>query len=101
MKVPPNPFLQPVYFDSCAFDGGDTTEQQASIEARMVFEVNDGTINILHSVQKEINYPANPFIPPFHSPLYKKKGVCVGANDTFLPYFEILTILLMPFYFVF
>ena len=60
MKVPPNPFLQPVYFDSCAFDGGDTTEQQASIEARMIFEANDGTINILHSIQKEIDYPATP-----------------------------------------
>jgi hypothetical protein len=41
----PNPFYQPVYFDSCAFDGGDESEQQASIEARELFEENGGNIS--------------------------------------------------------
>ncbi len=56
----PNPFYQPVYFDSCAFDGGDESEQQASIEARELFEENGGNINIVHSVMKEIEYPNTP-----------------------------------------
>ncbi len=58
--MPPNPFLQPAFFDSCAFDGGDESEQQASIEARTLFEENRGIINILHSVRKEIEYPNTP-----------------------------------------
>lgn len=58
--MPPNPFYQPVYFDSCAFDGGDENEQKASIEAREIFEVNGGNINIVHSVMKEIEYPNTP-----------------------------------------
>ncbi len=41
----PNPFYLPVYFDSCAFDGGDESEQQASIEARELFEENGGNIS--------------------------------------------------------
>ena len=49
----PNPFYQPVYFDSCAFDGGDETEQQASIKARELFEENGGNM-------KEIEYPNTP-----------------------------------------
>lgn len=56
----PNPFYQPVYFDSCAFDGGNEIEQQASIEARELFEENGGNINIVHSVMKEIEYPNTP-----------------------------------------
>ncbi len=56
----PNPFYAPVYFDSCAFDGGDESEQQASIEARELFEENGGNINIVHSVMKEIEYPNTP-----------------------------------------
>lgn len=55
-----NPFLQPIFFDSCAFDGGDQTEQSASVEARTLFEQHGGIINMLHSVQKEIDYPATP-----------------------------------------
>jgi ribosomal protein S8 len=56
----PNPFYHPVYFDSCAFDGGDESERQASIEARELFEENGGNINIVHSVMKEIEYPNTP-----------------------------------------
>lgn len=55
-----NPFLQPVYFDSCAFDGGDESEQKASVEARALFEKHGGRFNILHSVKKEIDYPTTP-----------------------------------------
>ncbi len=58
--MPPNPFLAPVFFDSCAFDGGDRRAQQASIEARTLFEENSGMINILHSIRKEIEYPNTP-----------------------------------------
>ena len=60
----PNPFYQPVYFDSCAFDGGDELEQQASIEARELFEENGGNINIVHSVMKEIEYPNTQCVTP-------------------------------------
>ena len=49
--MPTNPFYQPVYFDSCAFDGGDESEQQASFRGRVLLEDNEGTIIILHSVQ--------------------------------------------------
>lgn len=56
----PNPFYQPVYFDSCAFDGGDESEQQASVQGRVLLEENGGTINILHSVRKEIDFPNTP-----------------------------------------
>ena len=55
-----NPFYQPVYFDSCAFDGGSEAEQVASVNARELFEGNDGIINIVHSVMKEIDYPNTP-----------------------------------------
>jgi hypothetical protein len=55
-----NPFYPPVYFDSCAFDGGNISEQQASIEARVLIEGDDGIINIVHSVMKEIEYPNTP-----------------------------------------
>jgi len=58
--MPPNPFYQPVYFDSCAFDGGDEAEQQASIEDRELFEKNGGNINLVHSVKKEIDFPKTP-----------------------------------------
>ncbi len=52
--------MQSAFFDSCAFDGGNEVEQEASMEARTIFERNDGMINILHSVRKEIDYPATP-----------------------------------------
>ncbi len=52
--------LSPVFFDSCAFDGGDIDEQRASNEIRNLFFIHSGRINVLHSVQKEINYPKTP-----------------------------------------
>ena len=58
--MPLNPFNQPVYFDSCAFDGGDEREQHASIKARKIFEENGGIINIVHSVMEEIEDSYTP-----------------------------------------
>ncbi len=52
--------LSPVFFDSCAFDGGDISEQAASNEIRSLCDKHGGLINILHSVQKEIDYPNTP-----------------------------------------
>lgn len=56
----PNPFYQSVYFDSCAFDGGDEAEQHASIEVMELFEKNEGRINLVHSVKKEIDFSKTP-----------------------------------------
>lgn len=56
----PNPFYGNVFFDSCAFDGGNEEEQAASNEARTLFENKGGNILILHSVQKEIEFPNTP-----------------------------------------
>jgi len=56
----PNPFYGNVFFDSCAFDGGNEEEQAASNEARTLFEDKGGNILILHSVQKEIEFPNTP-----------------------------------------
>ncbi len=56
----PNPLYHPVYYDSCAFDGGEKTEQEASIKARGLFEKNGGNIKIVHSVMKEIEFPHTP-----------------------------------------
>jgi len=52
--------ISPVFFDSCAFDGGDIGEQRASIEIRDLFDVHDGEFIILHSVQKELNFQKTP-----------------------------------------
>jgi len=60
MKKPPDPFCNPVYFDSCAFDGGNEQEQTASMEARSLFSEKGGDIRIVHSVKKEIDYPSTP-----------------------------------------
>ena len=60
MKKPPDPFYNPVYFDSCAFDGGNEQEQAASNEARSLFAEKGGDIKIVHSVKKEIDYPNTP-----------------------------------------
>jgi hypothetical protein len=55
-----SPFYQPVYFDSCAFDGGSEDQQKFSVEARDLFQGHGGIINIVHSVMKEIEYPNTP-----------------------------------------
>lgn len=56
----PNPFYGNVYFDSCAFDGGDEQEQAASIESRELYEEHGHGVEIVHSVAKEIDYPSTP-----------------------------------------
>ena len=60
MKTPPNPFYGPVYFDSCAFDGGNEEEQKASNDARKLFKEIGSDVKIVHSVKKEIEYPNTP-----------------------------------------
>ncbi|MCL1126948.1 hypothetical protein [Shewanella surugensis] len=56
----PDPFYGNVYFDSCAFDGGNEVEQEASLKARELFEDNERYVEILHSVAKEIDFPNTP-----------------------------------------
>ncbi|MBU2203595.1 MAG: hypothetical protein KKE72_02745 [Gammaproteobacteria bacterium] len=56
----PNPLYGNVYFDSCAFDGGNVQEQEASIKARELYEECGHEVEILHSVAKEIDYPSTP-----------------------------------------
>lgn len=60
MKKPPDPFFGSVYFDSCAFDGGNEQEQHASKEARALYFSNGSEIKIVHSVKKEIDFPNTP-----------------------------------------
>ncbi len=56
----PNPFDDQVYFDSCAYDGGDESEQKASLEARVLYKTHRGKILIPHSVESEIQNPITP-----------------------------------------
>ena len=60
MKKPPDPFYNPAYFDSCAFDGGNEQEQLDSKEARALLKEKECDILLLHSVKKEIDYPQTP-----------------------------------------
>jgi hypothetical protein len=60
MKKPPDPKYGSVFFDSCAFDGGNEQEQAASNEARSLFAESGGEIKIVHSVKKEIDFPNTP-----------------------------------------
>jgi hypothetical protein len=55
-----DPFDSNIYFDSCAFDGGSQEEQTSSIECRKILEESGNKIQILHSVQKEIDFPQTP-----------------------------------------
>ncbi|MBC2712900.1 MAG: hypothetical protein HGJ94_18480 [Desulfosarcina sp.] len=55
-----NPFKSNIYFDSCAFDGGSPEEQKSSVESRQIMKQSGNRIQILHSVQKEIDYPKTP-----------------------------------------
>lgn len=55
-----DPFKSNIYFDSCAFDGGSQEEQNSSIECRQILEQSGNKTQILHSVQKEIDYPKTP-----------------------------------------
>lgn len=55
-----DPFKSNIYFDSCAFDGGPQEEQNSSIECRQILEQSGNKIQILHSVQEEIDYPETP-----------------------------------------
>ncbi len=56
----PNPYIEPIYFDSCAFDGGNNSEQEASLEARRIITSDEIGVEILHSVWNEIEFPNTP-----------------------------------------
>jgi predicted nucleic acid-binding protein len=56
----PNPFYGNVYFDSCAFDGGNEQEKNASIRSRELYGESGREVEIVHSVAKEIDYPKTP-----------------------------------------
>ena len=52
-----NPFDSNIYFDSCSFDGGSKEEQASSVKCRQILEESGNKVQILHSVQKEIDFP--------------------------------------------
>jgi len=56
----PDPFYGNIFFDSCALDGGNEDEQEASIDARELYEKHGHEVEIVHSVAKEIDYPNTP-----------------------------------------
>lgn len=60
LRKPPDPFYGGVYYDSCAFDGGDLQEQKASYEIRELFKKLDRPLHIVHSVAKEIYFHKTP-----------------------------------------
>ena len=55
-----NPFDSNIYFDSCAFDGGSKEEQASSVKCRQILVESGNKVQILHSVQKEIDFPNTP-----------------------------------------
>lgn len=55
-----DPFKSNIYFDSCAFDGGPQEELNSSSECRQTLEKSGNRIQILDSVQKEIDHPKTP-----------------------------------------
>lgn len=55
-----NPYDDFIFFDSCAFDGGDFEDQQASQRARDLLERNNKKIMLMHSVVSEIRNPKTP-----------------------------------------
>jgi hypothetical protein len=55
-----NPFDSNIYFDSCAFDGGSEEEQALSVKCRQILEESGNKVQILHSVQKEVDFPNTP-----------------------------------------
>ena len=55
-----NPFEDLIFFDSCAFDGGDKSQQDASRKAREILEAKGEKIILMHSVVSEIRNPKTP-----------------------------------------
>ncbi|WP_099608345.1 type II toxin-antitoxin system VapC family toxin [Vibrio coralliilyticus] len=55
-----NPYDNFVFFDSCAFDGGDLEMQEASTKARRLLEKNKKKVMLMHSVVDEVRNPHTP-----------------------------------------
>ncbi|WP_299494411.1 hypothetical protein [uncultured Shewanella sp.] len=55
-----NPYNDFVFFDSCAFDGGRTDDQEASKRAREILEKNKKKVMLMHSIVSEIRNPNTP-----------------------------------------
>lgn len=55
-----NPYDNFIFFDSCAFDGGDLSEQKASEKAREILQMNGKKVMLMHSVDSEIRNPTTP-----------------------------------------
>jgi predicted DNA-binding protein (UPF0278 family) len=55
-----NPYDDFIFFDSCAFDGGNLHEQDASNKARRILEMNGKRVTLMHSVVSEIRHPNTP-----------------------------------------
>ncbi len=55
-----NPYDDFIFFDSCAFDGGDFHEREASERARRILKKNGKKVMLMHSVVSEIRNPHTP-----------------------------------------
>jgi hypothetical protein len=55
-----NPYDDFIFFDSCAFDGGDFEDQRASQRARDLLEKKKKKVMLMHSVVSEIRNPGTP-----------------------------------------
>ncbi|WP_299589607.1 hypothetical protein [uncultured Microbulbifer sp.] len=55
-----NPYDNFIFYDSCAFDGGDIAEQEASEKARNILDAQKKRIMLMHSVVDEIRNPSTP-----------------------------------------
>ncbi len=56
----PNPFDEFIFYDSCAFDGGDLKQQEASLKVQKILESNKVKIILMHSVVSEIKNSKTP-----------------------------------------
>ncbi|MCP4990664.1 MAG: hypothetical protein GY928_32865 [Colwellia sp.] len=55
-----NPYEDLIFFDSCAFDGGDLEQQGASIKALEILDGKREKVILMHSVVSEIRNPNTP-----------------------------------------
>lgn len=56
----PNPFDNFIFYDSCAFDGGDLKQQEASLKVQKILESKGTKIILMHSVAGEIKNSKTP-----------------------------------------
>ena len=55
-----NPYDDFIFFDSCAFNGGNSCEKDASEKACSILEKNGKKVMLMHSVVSEIKNPNTP-----------------------------------------